>query len=234
MRIAVVDDNVAEREQVQQNLKRYFAESGRTCEIAVFADGASFLKDYHFAFDFIILDIDMPGISGMEAAKQLRKKDPHVTLMFVTNMPQYAIEAYSVEAMDYLLKPISYPDFHLKMQKAERYIARNADMPMAIRTAEGTVQLMISSILYVESRQHYLYYHTKQNTYKSRGKLSDIESAYVPFHFARSSESFLVNLVHLEALEKNDIVIGNERLPISRRYRSNFLTAFTKYMGGLR
>ncbi|MBR2810338.1 MAG: response regulator, partial [Solobacterium sp.] len=129
MRIAVVDDHEEERKTAEECLKRYFAETGRSCEITMFEDAAAFLRDYHYEFDFIILDIDMPGISGMDAARKLRQKDAHVTLMFVTNMPQYAIEAYSVEAMDYVLKPISYPDFRLKMQKAERYVARNADMP---------------------------------------------------------------------------------------------------------
>lgn len=232
MRIAIVDDSAADREQLLACLNRYFRETGTQYETTVFKDAAAFLSDYRFTYDFIILDIDMPGLSGIDAAKKLREKDPNVTLMFVTNMPQYAIEAYSVEAMDYVLKPVSYPDFLLKMKKAERYILRNSDAPILLKTSSGPVRCKASEILFVESRSHYLYYHTADGEYRVRGKLSEIESGLLPYHFARAGESYLVNLSHLEAAEGNDIVVGGVRLPVSRRYRSSFFSAFTRYMGG--
>ena len=232
MWIAIVDDSAADRAQVEAALERYFAETGTAYETTVFTDAASFLSDYRFGFDFIILDIDMPDVSGIEAAKKLRETDPHVTLMFVTNMPQYAIEAYAVEAMDYVLKPISYPDFRLKMKKAERYIARNADAPIVIKTPDGQVQRRISEILYVESYQHYLYYHTATEAFKERAKLPDVAKRLLPYHFVRSSESYLVNLAHLQSIEGSEILVGKDRLPISRRCRADFLNAFARYMGG--
>ena len=232
MRIAIVDDNAADRAQLSECLSHYFSETGAEYETTVFTDAASFLSSYRYEYDFIILDIDMPGLSGNDAAKQLRERDPHVTLMFVTNMPQYAIEAYAVEAMDYVLKPISYPDFHLKMKKAERYILRNADAPLLLQTANGAVQCRTSEIRYIESRQHYLFYHTAAEAYRVRGKLSAIEASLLPYHFVRSGESYLVNLAYLSAVEGNDIVVAGERLPLSRRFRASFLSAFTRYMGG--
>lgn len=232
MRIAIVDDSPKDREQLLQCLDRYFSDTKQPYETACFTDAAAFLKDYHYTFDFIILDIDMPGLSGIEAAKSLREKDPHVTLMFVTNMPQYAIEAYSVEAMDYMLKPVSYPDFSLKMKKAERYIRRNADAPIKIQTAEGTLMRQASQILYVESRQHYLYYHTEEEILKVRGKLSSAEDTLLPYHFARSGESYLVNLSRITGFDGSDVIAGGDRIPVSRRCRTSFLSAYTRYIGG--
>lgn len=232
MRIAVIDDDAQDRAQILTCIEQYFSETGKSYEATVFEDAASFLSDYRYEFDFVILDIDMPGISGINAAKSLREKDPNVTLMFVTNMPQYAIEAYSVEAMDYVLKPVSYPDFKLKMQKAERYIARSADAPLILQTKEGTVQRMVSEIHYVESYKHYLHYHTASEAFRVRGKLSEAEERLRPYHFARSGESYLVNLAHLKSIEGTDIIVGAERLPVSRRFRSEFLSAFTRYKGG--
>lgn len=232
MRIAIVDDDAQDRAQILSYLRQFFSVAGQSYETTVFEDAAAFLADYHYEFDFIILDIDMPGISGIDAAKALREKDPNVTLMFVTNMPQYAIEAYSVEAMDYALKPISYPDFALKMKKAERYIARSVDAPLILQTNAGTVQRMVSEILYVESYKHYLYYHTASEAFKVRGKLSEAEERLRPYHFAKSSESYLVNLAHLKSIADGDIIVGSARLPISRRCRGVFLSAFTRYRGG--
>ena len=107
MRIAIVDDSPVDRVQLLECLTKYFAETKTEYETTCYEDAKDFLENYHYTFDFIILDIDMPGLSGINAAKILREKDPNVTLMFVTKMPQYAIEAYSVEAMDYMLKPVS-------------------------------------------------------------------------------------------------------------------------------
>lgn len=232
MRIAVVDDDQKDRGQLLNYIQAYFRETKRTYETTVFEDAVRFLDEYAYTFDFVIMDIDMPGISGIEAARQLRKRDPHITLMFVTNMPQYAIEGYAVEAVDYVLKPLSYPDFCLKMKKAERYIMRNADAPLTLQTPEGIRRCRISDILYVESRLHYLYYHTKDAVYKVRGKMSDVADGLLPYHFARSGESYLINLAHLVSMEGNEILVGTDRLPVSRRRKAEFLSAFTKYMGG--
>ena len=232
MRIALVDDSASDRAELKACLARYFSETGGSFALTEYNDPAAFLESYRFDFDFIIFDIDMPGLNGIEAAKRLREQDPRVTLMFVTNMPQYAVESYAVEAMDYMVKPVSYPDFHLKMTKAERYIRQKADIPLSLETAKGIVLLRSAQLLYLESRQHYLFYHTETETLRTRGKLGDVAERLLPYGFARAGESYLVNLARLDAIEGADIRIGKERIPLSRRYRSAFLSAFTRYMGG--
>lgn len=77
MRIAIVDDDARDREQILSCLSQYFSKAEKACETTVFEDAVSFLSDYHYEFDFIILDIDMPEISGIDAAKSLREKDPN-------------------------------------------------------------------------------------------------------------------------------------------------------------
>ena len=232
MRIALVDDDQRDRTQLRTYISDYLREEGVDCEIREFENALVFLAEYAFTFDLIVMDIDMPELSGIEAARQLRERDAHVTLMFVTNMPQYALEGYAVEAVDYLLKPLSYPDFRLKMQKARRYIARNADLPLALSTAEGVFRCNVSDVLYVESKLHYLYYHTAEQTIRVRGKLSEVADTLLPYHFARPGESYLVNLRHLKAIEGNEILVGNDHLPLSRRRKAEFVSAFTRFMGG--
>ena len=233
MRIAIVDDDPDDRARLLSFLDTYFSENGEDYQTEVYEDAVSFLNEYAFTFDFVIFDIDMPRLSGIDAAKELRKKDPSVTLMFVTNMPQYALDGYSVEAVDYVLKPFSYPDFKLKMKKAARYIRRNADAAISLSTPDGIIKCNASGIFYVESMLHYLYYHTSKGVFKIRGKLSDVEKELLPYHFARSGKSYLVNLAHLESIEGSQIVVGEERLPLSRRMKPLLLSAFAKYMGGM-
>ena len=218
MRIAIVDDNKNDREKVLDFLRQYFEETNETYSTVVFEDAMSFLQDYSFSFDFIILDIDMPGMSGIDAAKELRKKDSKTTLMFVTNMPQYALEGYAVEAIDYVIKPLSYPDFRLKI---------------TINTPTGIITVNASDVYYVESRLHYIFYHTKSGIFKMRAKLSEVEDILLPCHFAQSGGSYLVNLAYLEKIEGNEIVVAGETLPLSRRMKASLMSAFTKYMGGI-
>lgn len=234
MNIAVVDDNLNDRKMILDYLSQFFNESGLDYTTSTFEDGVSFLKDYSFSYDFIIFDIDMPQMSGIDTAKELRKKDSNVTIMFVTNMPQYALEGYSVEAVDYVLKPLSYPDFRLKMKKATRYILRNSVKKVTINTTdEGLITVDSSDIYYVESKLHYIYYHTKKGIYKMRAKLTEVEDILLPYHFARSGGSFLINLAYLEKIDGNEIVIAGETLPLSRRMKASLMSAFTKYMGGI-
>lgn len=234
MNIAVVDDNLNDRKMILDYLSQFFNESGEDYTTSTFEDGVSFLKDYSFSYDFIIFDIDMPQMSGIDAAKELRKKDSNVTIMFVTNMPQYALEGYSVEAVDYVLKPLSYPDFRLKMKKATRYILRNSVKKVTINTTEeGLITVDSSDIYYVESKLHYIYYHTKKGIYKMRAKLTEVEDILLPYHFARSGGSFLINLAYLEKIDGNEIVVADETLPLSRRMKASLMSAFTKYIGGI-
>ena len=234
MNIAVVDDNLNDRKMILDYLFQFFNESGVDYTTSTFEDGVSFLKDYSFSYDFIIFDIDMPQMSGIDTAKELRKRDSNVTIMFVTNMPQYALEGYSVEAVDYVLKPLSYPDFRLKMKKATRYILRNSVKKVTINTTEdGLITVDSSDIYYVESKLHYIYYHTKKGIYKMRAKLTEVEDILLPYHFARSGGSFLINLAYLEKIDGNEIVIAGETLPLSRRMKASLMSAFTKYIGGI-
>ena len=234
MNIAVVDDNLNDRKMILDYLSQFFNESGVDYTTSTFEDGVSFLKDYSFSYDFIIFDIDMPQMSGIDTAKELRKKDSNVTIMFVTNMPQYALEGYSVEAVDYVLKPLSYPDFRLKMKKATRYILRNSVKKVTINTTEeGLITVDSSDIYYVESKLHYIYYHTQKGIYKMRAKLTEVEDILLPYHFARSGGSFLINLAYLEKIDGNEIVVADETLPLSRRMKASLMSAFTKYMGGI-
>ena len=234
MNIAVVDDNLNDRKMILDYLSQFFNESGLDYTTSTFEDGVSFLKDYSFSYDFIIFDIDMPQMSGIDTAKELRKKDSNVTIMFVTNMPQYALEGYSVEAVDYVLKPLSYPDFRLKMKKATRYILRNSVKKITINTTEeGLITVDSSDIYYVESKLHYIYYHTKKGIYKMRAKLTEVEDILLPYHFARSGGSFLINLAYLEKIDGNEIVVADETLPLSRRMKASLMSAFTKYIGGI-
>lgn len=233
MQIAIVDDNPEDAGCLEEYLKRYGIENDYPYRSWHFPSAAAFLESQHFQFDLVIMDIDMPGINGVDAARQLRQLGNHVVLMFITNMPQYALCGYEVEAVDYVLKPISYQDFALKLQKANRYVQRNQDQPITLHTADGMVSVPASEILYVESALHYLIYHTVDGEYKVRGSMAQAEQQLLPLRFAKCNSGFLVSLRHVKAIHKEDVILGDVSLKISRGKRLEFMNAFTRYLGGI-
>ena len=121
----------------------------------------------------------------------------------------------------------------MKLRKADRYIRRGQDERIALQTAEGIVTLPISALLYVESELHYLTYHTTQGRRRVRGSLREAEAALPAAQFARCNASFLVNLRHVKAIEKENVVVGDVSLKISRGKRLEFMDRFTRYLGGM-
>ena len=107
-KIAVVEDNTAVREELCGFIAKYAQESGRKLDVTPFADGSQIVEPYRPGFDIIFLDIEMPRLGGMPTAERIRQLDPEVVLIFVTNMAQYAIRGYEVDALDFVLKPVSY------------------------------------------------------------------------------------------------------------------------------
>lgn len=232
MKIAIVEDNLQDAELLKNYLQQYASENDEDYMIHHYLEAAGFLEEGD-DFSLVIMDIDMPGINGIDAAKRMREQGKETVLMFVTNMPQYALQGYSVEAIDYVLKPISYQDFTMKMKKAERYIRQTLDRKLLLQTTAGMVRISARDILYVESSLHYVTFHMESGEeHRLRSKLKEIEEQLPSGSFVRCNASYLVNLRFAEAVEREDALVGGHRLKISRGYRKEFLKRLAQYLGG--
>ena len=138
MKVAIVDDELEMRQIMTDYVKRFGEEAGIELETVPFESGGQFLKDYKMIYDIIIFDIDMPGINGIDTARKLRETDTNVTIIFVTNIAQYAINGYEVDAVDYILKPVSYYDFSMKFHRTVAKAAQRKEHIIKVETAEGT------------------------------------------------------------------------------------------------
>ena len=107
IRIALVEDDPAYAEQLLSYLKEYEKESKERISVQTFSDGEDIVTEYRADYDIILMDVEMKFMDGMSAAEEIRKMDTEVVIIFITNMPQYAIQGYRVDALDYVLKPVS-------------------------------------------------------------------------------------------------------------------------------
>ncbi len=233
MQVAVVDDADADARSLVKYLEKFSEDSGVALDVRRFRGAGEFFAARAEQFSLVILDIDMPGMNGVECAHVIRETDPDVVIMFVTNLPQYALAGYEVEAVDYVIKPLTYSEFSLKMKKALRYVSQNRDKSVVLKTREGLVTLSVWEILYVESTRHYLDYHTKSQVIRVRATMSGAEAELCDYQFVRCNSGYLVNLRHIERICGDEIHVGSDILKISRGRRADFMEAFARFAGGL-
>ena len=150
LRLAIVDDDAGYRKEIRALLKQYEDEYGEQFQISEYSDGDELLEGYKPELDIILLDIEMEFVDGMTAATRIREVDQDVLIIFITNMPQYAINGYQVGALDYILKPLSYYAFSQTMKRA---IGRrkSSEKRYIVASERGMKQKVdASEILYVE------------------------------------------------------------------------------------
>lgn len=234
MKIAIVDDEREMTNSIEDYVREYAAQKGLEFQIIVFRDGETFLASYTADYDIVLLDIDFGGgLNGIEIARELRKMDENTVLMFITNMPQYAINGYEVNAVDYVLKPVNKVEFYVKMAKALRFVRKNADEKILVHTVEGDVYFFTSDLHYVEVFKHYLIYHTTSGNFRGRGTMKDAQERLGRFAFARCHNCFLVNLKYVESLNGSEITVAGEKLQVSRSRKAEFMEHFARYVGGI-
>ena len=231
LRCAIVEDSPRELEHLKECLARYSAERDIPLETTVFGDAASFLEHYRADYDIVFMDIELPGINGMEAARRLREIDRQVILIFVTNMAQFAVKGYEVDALDYIIKPAQYGPLSIKLDRAaQRWRAAAESVMVALPT--GTQRLLLWEIYYIEVQGHKLTYHTEKGQLPGTGTLQDAEQRLHGKGFLRCNKCYLVNQKHIQTVTGSDVVLSNgEKLQISRLRKQDFREELARSMG---
>lgn len=234
MNIAIVDDEEAFRNTLTELLKRFFRENQQYAQefsIEEFHAGEELLQGYTPRFDIIFLDIDMAAVNGMETAKRIREVDDMTAIIFVTRMARYALQGYSVAALDFIVKPVDYISFSIKLKRA---LARvEIERPHLIQVSQNGEMhyINIKDILYIEVFNHYCEFHAKGKNYRIWGSLKEIEQQIHDDTFCLCNRCYLVNLRYVTGIEKNEVLLGGIRLAIGRYKKKTFLEALAKYNG---
>ncbi len=232
LRIAIVEDDPQEQQLLADYIHRYERETSTAVSLSVFEDGDQIAADYRPSYDLILLDIQMPRMDGMATAAAIRKADPNVILVFITNMAQYAIQGYEFEAMSYLLKPLGYFAFSQLLQKAARRLERSARFFLTLPGEGSLHRVDAAEIYYIESEGHKVRIYTREGELVCPGSLKSMEEKLSGHGFARCNSGYLVNLAQVRGVENGLVTTGPYRLQISRPRRKPFMAALTDYIGG--
>ena len=181
-----------------------------------------------------VLDVDMPLLGGMPTAERIREEDKNVVLMFITNMAQCAIHGYEVDALDFVVKPVSYAPFSMRLARAVKRARRRAAMTVSLQTDDGLKILSVNDILWIETVDHAVICHTKTDSFVVKSSLQNAEKLLQKHGFARCNKCYLVNLRHVQGIQGDAVRVDDVELELSRRQKAAFTQAMLEYVGEIR
>ena len=235
-RIGVAEDDPNFRQVILEYIERYQKEKGVVMQTEFFQNGSELVFKYESIYDVLLLDIEMPIMNGMDAAREIRKKDLRVQIIFITNMAQYAINGYEVGALDFVLKPIKYFSFSMKMDKALKSAKGRETVSLLLEHKDGIKKVASDEIVYAEIRDHWLHVFTIKGEYQTLSTMKEFVSKMSEYHFICCSKSFCINMRYVTDLQKDIVTLDNRfEVKISRSKKAEVKQALLDYYkGGLR
>ncbi len=231
MRIAIIEDEKSAYEALNECIERYFSSKKQEYSVVWFDKAITFLSDYKAIYDIVFMDIDLPDLNGMQAAEKLRTNDSRTVLIFVTNMAQYAVNGYDVDALSFIVKPVRYPSFARKLDKALKIVSQNSDATINISQNGSLTRVAISDLRYVEVEKHALIYHAETNV-SCWGSLKKAEEKLSAYSFLRCNNYCLVNPKYIAKVKENTVTLNDgTQIAISRPRRPKFLAEIAAYFG---
>ena len=233
MRVAIVDDETSFAQTLARFCSSYQKECGEEITVTIYENPIDFLEKYKADADVIFMDILMPQMNGMDCARRLRQQDENVILCFVTSMAKYAVQGYEVGAIDFIIKPINYDEFFMKMSRIVRIFRRQGSATILVSSRNEVRRIDLRDLVYVEVYNHSLIYHTTGGDVEVYGKLSALEEDERFRNFIRCSASYLVNCSMISSVQLDTVTVRGIQLPISRRRRKECLEKIAAIIGGV-
>ena len=216
-RIGICDDEKFEKSEIADKTGDFFLKSGLEASVKKYssAEELYFARKSGEVFDILLLDVEMSGMTGIDLAKKLRKEGYRGEIIFITSHFELAGEGYEVDALHYLVKPVSYEKLSAVLKKATERLS--AEPPFIVIEEGGErLKLYESEIVYVEAFLHYVEIHTISETLRIKESISELENK-LSADFFRAHRSYIVSLKAVARIGRNGVTLSNGvELPLSR------------------
>ena len=230
IKFAICDDEPQMAREIADQLAGYMKETDCDYSVDCFSSGHALLKSSD-EFDVIFLDIQMERPDGIETAALLRRRESRSLLIFVTVLKDRVFDVFTLEAFDYLLKPLDRDRFRRTMDRALRWLERDAAKNLVIQRGSGCQVVPLSDILYCEVLGRKIFIHKKDGIVLDYyDRLEDLEQR-VDSRFFKCHRSYLVNLDHVGGCQDGQVLLSQgERIPVSRLRERELTQALLRHM----
>lgn len=234
--IAIVENDPDQIKITSDRCDRYCQINDLTCSIQSFKNGFDFLESDLSIFDVIFMDIDRPGINGRETSVRIREKGVTTPLIFVTNLPQYAIDGYKVQALDFILKPRTFADFTLARKRALLNNGKSEDKTFVLNIHGSFQKFKNSDVIYFERVRHDVNLHLQNGeTIVFRSSLNRVEPLLDPHIFIKCNSGCIINLSRVKSREGDVLIRENgDNVSISRSRKKETMRKLNDYYGANR
>ena len=232
IQIAICDDDPEMRRQLSHYTTLLMQKHMDFVRIDTFSSGKDLLDHLPPELDILLLDIDLGDCNGVEVARTIRARLPDVNIVFITNLPQFAVDGYKVRAFGYLIKPLSYEDFQLELQELLQRLADGNNQQLMLKCGAELVHLALRDIHFIETQGRHLLVHTARGTYETSMTLSQLEKKLSSHGFLRCHTAYLVNSAHIKTLAGSEFLMdGGQHIPVSKHRRSKCIQELSRYWG---
>lgn len=212
LQIAVCDDNIDELSNMVQLINLYQLSKNLSCEYAVFPNGFELISALEKGkrFDIYCLDIIMPGFMGIEVAKEIRNFDQTAPILFFTTSPEFALESYTVKAINYVLKPISKEKFFITFDELlEQIKVKRNDDAIIVKSNRGIQKILISNLVFVEVIGRNVFYHLLSGkVIECTDNFSSVCDKLLKYGcFIKTHRSYLVNMRYVDTIENHQVTL---------------------------
>ncbi len=240
MKIAICDDDKNVTDYLQKKIESF----GEADTIEIFNDSSQMMPDRMAKLDLIFLDIEMPGMDGMELVYLLRARqedslvNPFGSLpliVFVTGYKEYMLKAFSVHAFDYMLKPVSEGEIRETYNRAKKFMDtfNKKDTALTIKNAGKTYTILLSDIKFIESQNRKnIIWQSNGNSIAYYGSMDELEKE-LDSNFFRIHRGYIVNMRYIQRYDRNSVTVGdNEVLMLSKYRYPDFVEAYMNFIRG--
>ena len=230
MRLVYCDDEEIQLEYMQQLVEKWAKQMDVPLTYCAYksAEELLFENTEGYPYDLLILDIDMQGMDGMALARKIRTKDAKIPIVFLTNKQEYVFEGYEVQALRYLLKPISEEKLFPLLN--EVCTSAREEVRSLIVSVDGDhCKIAVPDILYLEADGHYVRIHTVKRNYMIKKAFTEL-AGELEDGFVSTHRSYLVHLLHVERVQRTECILSDgSSIPVSRNSYKAVNEAFIRY-----
>lgn len=234
MRVALCDDDNNQILHIEKILKEYRTPAGEALFIDIYDNALDLISAMKSKeYDALLLDVIMPGFSGIDAARDIRLGNMSIPIVFLTTSPEFAVESYRVHAFDYLVKPVNTGDLYRTLNHIFALRRGEEKDALTVTSAKGVAVIPFEQLEFVEISNRMLYFYIVDGTKKEvGGRLSDYEDILLKrTNFLKVHRSYIINMDNMKSYDKKAFIsVTGEEIPVARTMSKEVQAAYMRYL----